>query len=164
MNGTVTLIGSKIEDFEDYYNLKCGRSEIYWIGFAGKPDKEKLRACFRKRLGDNDFGNTDDKRVYMIKVAGRNVGTVLLTLDEEGVEFAISILEEEQGKGYGTEAIRLAIPIAKQYSNVCHTEIRDDNYASQKALTRAGFRRTDEFYMKEFPGAGLVGYRKYYCD
>lgn len=97
----------------------------------------------------------------MIKDDGRNVGFIQLTCSDEGTEFGISIRDEERGKGYGTAGMKLAVAIARKHCQRCFARIRDDNYASQYALMKAGFKRTDQYEMREYPQAGLFAYRRY---
>lgn len=161
MVSNVKLVPCKEEDFDDYFRVKCGESEIFWMGYAGKPKRELMRNCFMSRLGDHNLLDPGDKRIYMIKVDDKNVGMIQFTLSDEGLEFGISIDKEEQGKGYGSAGMKLAVIEAGKYSEHCFAHIRDDNYASQKALMRAGLKRTDKFKMVDFPQTGEVAYRLY---
>lgn len=157
----IQLKPAEPQDFEDYYEVKCGASEIFWMGYDGIPAREKMEQVFMSRLGSIPFGKPGDKRINMIQVDGRNVGMIQFSLSDEGLEFGISIKETEQGKGYGSIGMRQAMSMAKQYSKHCFAHIRDDNIASQKALTQAGLKPTDEVEMKHFPQTGMVAYRKY---
>ena len=157
----IELVPARPEDFEDYYAVKCGASEIFWMGYDGIPAREKMYEVFMSRLGSVRFSQPSDKRINMIRVDGRNVGMIQFTLSEEGLEFGISIREDEQGKGYGTEGMKQAVRMAGQYADQLFAHIRDDNYPSQKALTRAGLQPTDDVRMMDFPQTGKVGYRKY---
>ena len=157
----IELVGAMPEDFEDYFAIKDTDSDVFWIGFEGRPNRDKLYACFMERTADRDFGNPGDKRIYMIRADGRNVGMIQFTLSEEGLEFGIGVMEREQGKGYGSAGMKLAVKEAVRYSDRCFAHIRDDNFASQHALMSAGLERTDEAEIKMFPQSGPVMYRLY---
>ncbi len=50
----------------------------------------------------------------------------------------------DQGKGYGTEAVRQVIDWLKEQGyQYCHTTIKDDNKASIKLIRNLGFKRGD---------------------
>lgn len=151
----------KAEDFESYYAIRCGESDIFWMGYDGPPARQIMKNVFMSRLGENRFEQPGDKRIYMIKVDGRNVGFIQFSLSDEGLEFGYSVLDEERGNGYGSAGIKIAVEMARTYSNHCFAHIRDDNIASQKAMMKAGLKPTEDVEMKYFPQSGVIGYRKY---
>ena len=157
----ISLEPSQQSDFEDYYAIRCGESDIFWMGYEGPPARDTMANVFMSRLGEKRFEQPGDKRIYMIKKDGKNVGFIQLSLSEEGLEFGYSVLDGQRGKGYGSEGIKQAVKIAKRYRYKCFAHIRDDNIASQKAMMKAGLKPTDEVEMKAFPKSGMVGYRKY---
>ena len=161
MNTMIKLVPSEMNDFVDYFAIRCGESDVFWMGYDGPPDRAVMESCFKTRLGGNRFSQPGDKRIYMIKASGRNVGFIQFSLSDEGLEFGYSVLDQERGKGYGSAGMRAAAVVAKQYSDYCFAHIRDDNYASQIAMKKAGLKPTDDVVMKLFPKTGVVGYRKY---
>ena len=162
--GTVVLSPCAEEDFEDYYAVRCGESDIFWMGYEGPPDREAMRSVFMDRLGNNRLERPGDKRIHMIRTDGRNVGFIQFSLSAEGLEFGYSVLDGERGKGYGSAGMRIAAVLARQYCDHCFAHIRDDNFASRKAMTRAGLKATDDHVTKYFRGTGEVGYRKYILE
>ena len=160
----VDLVPCSLSDFEDYYAIRCGESDIFWMGYEGAPERETMFKVFTSRLGDNRLELPGDKRIYMIKADGRNVGFIQFTLSEEGLEFGYSVLDEERGKGYGSAGMVKAVALARRYSNCCFAHIRDDNIASQKAMKKAGLKPTEEYEMKNYPKTGMVAYRKYILE
>ena len=164
MKSNIRLKPSALGDFDDYYAIRCGESDIYWMGFDGPPERMVMEKVFKERLGNNRFAQPGDKRIYMIQVDERNVGFIQFSLSNEGLEFGYSVLDQERGKGYGSAGIKQAVDIAKLCCDHCFAQIRDDNIASQKAMGRAGFKRTDSFIVKDFPHAKNVKYRKYILE
>lgn len=148
-------------DFDDYYAIRCGESDIFWMGYDGPPEREMMKKVFLSRLGGNCLEKPGDKRIYMIKADDRNVGFIQFSLSDEGLEFGYSVLDQERGKGYGSSGMTCAVRMAKQFSDYCFAHIRDDNIASQKAMMEAGLKPTDEYEMRPFPKTGMVAYRKY---
>ena len=157
----VELAACCAEDFEDYYAVRCGESDIFWMGYEGPPARETMHRVFMSRLGTNSFENPGDKRIYMIRADGRNVGFIQFSLSEEGLEFGYSVLDQERGKGYGSAGMKLAVALARHYHENCFAHIRDDNIASQKAMMKAGLVPTEDAELKFFPAGGPGPYRKY---
>ena len=157
----VTLVPATLNDFEDYYAIRCGVSDIFWMGYDGPPERELMKNIFMSRLGDSPLTSSGDKRIYMIKADAKNVGFVQFTINDEGLEFGYSVLDQERGKGYGTAGMKLAVAEALQYSSHCFAQIRDDNIASQLAMTHAGLKATNDYKLKLFPKSGMIKYRKY---
>lgn len=158
---SIQLKPATTNDFEDYFSIRCGESDIFWMGYDGPPARVPMRAVFMNRLGDSPLERPGDKRIYMINADGRNVGFIQMTLNDDGLEFGYSVLDQERGRGYGSAGIKQAVKIAYQYSSHCIAHIRDDNIAPQKAMMHAGLIPTEEVEMKFFPKTGMVGYRKY---
>lgn len=161
----IHLVWSNEELFDDYYLIRCDFTDIYWMGHSSKPDYEKLKKCFMNRLETCRFSEVGDKRILIVQYISdqkkKNVGQVLLTITDEGIEIGISILQEYQGSGIGTDVINQTVEIAKQHSRRIIANIRDDNIASQKCFQKNGFQRTDEYVINDYPNVGKVKFRKY---
>jgi len=160
----VRLVESFPDDYENYYQIRCDETDIYWMGHKSKPDYEKLKQCFMERLSTCRFSQEGDKRIMMICTESKedsSIGQVLFTLREGGIEIGISIKKEFQGLGLGTHVIGQAVAFAGQYSNILLAYIRDDNFASQHCFKKNGFVPTDDFVINEYPNAGNVKFRKY---
>lgn len=71
------------------------------------------------------------------------------------------MIEEYQGHGYATKALKLGVEIAKEIDQSIYVQIRDDNVASQSVARKCGFVRTDEYLEHEYPKTGSVPLRKY---
>lgn len=126
------------EDFEVYYKIKCGKSDIYWNGFEKAPDKEGLRKAFESRLA-----NTPDilgsKVLYMIVDDDDEAcGYVMFTYNEQDVELGMSILETHHGHGYGTMAIAESLKLLR--GSLVFSRIRPDNIPSQRMVEKNGFK------------------------
>lgn len=157
----ITLEPCREADFEDYYAIRCGESDIFWMGYDGPPSREVMKDVFMSRLGGGRLALPGDKRINMIKADGRNVGFIQYTITDEGLEFGYSVLDGERGRGYGSAAMQIAVREARKYCETCVAHIRDDNIASQRAMMKAGLVPTDDVELKLFPRTGYVGYRKY---
>ena len=157
----IRLTIAKKEDFEDYYKIRCGESDIFWMGFDGPPEREVMKKVFDSRSAGAPFENNGDKRIYMVKVENNNVGFVQFSLTEEGIELGYSILDEERGKGYGSDALSEAVKLAGEIRNCVIAEIRDDNEASKRVIGKAGLKPTEEGSYKYFKGTGDVFFRRW---
>ncbi len=159
--GMIKLAVAKKEDFEDYYKIRCGESDIFWMGFDGPPERDVMEKVFDARSEGASFEKNSDKRIYMVKAKDKNVGFVQFSLTEEGIELGYSILDEEQGKGYGSAALSEAVKLASGIRSWVIAEIRDDNEASKRVIEKAGLKPTEEGSFEFFKGTGEVFFRKW---
>ncbi len=159
----IKLKGASLNDFEDYYQIRCEPSDIYWMGHTSPPDYQMIRGVFSERLAPKTLIEVGDKVIYMAKDAnGDTVGFAMLSLTEDGIEIGISLLQRYQGLGYGTEIISEITSLAiGEYEQTLFARIRDDNTASQRIFLKNGFKRTEQFEMREYPEVGYVPFRKY---
>lgn len=165
----IALFEASLEDFQFFYELKCGKSDIYWQGFTSKPNREKLLHCFKSRLGSINTTPVGSKCIYIIRIreskdCSVNVGYVQFTVAECAVEIAISIIESMQGKGIGRAASKLALNMALSRCDEVYVRIRDDNVASWTCFQHIGFVKTEEYVKIAYPEAGIVSFRRWnYC-
>lgn len=163
----IKLIESTETLFDDYYRIRCNKTDIYWMGHKSAPDYQTLKESYISRLNNCRFSQVGDKRVYLIglindKQEEKIVGQLLLSICDDGLEVGLSLEDNVQGMGIGTESIRLAIKEAKKYSyRIIYANVRDDNFASQKMVLKNNFSRTDSYVENEYPYVGIVKLRKY---
>lgn len=151
-----------MDDFVDYYRIRCEPSDIYWMGHNSAPDYQMIHGVFSERLGPKTLLNIGDKVIYMAKDENEDsVGFAMLSLTDSGIEIGISLLEKCQGQGVGTEIISLILPIAEEYHLPIFASIRDDNVASQRIFQKNSFKRTDLYEMRTYPKVGLMAFRRY---
>ncbi len=160
----IRLVPATENDFEGYYDIKCGDGDIFWMGFAGKPDKENLRKCFLSRLGGFENKDGGNKKIYIVKPANGAddvLGYIQFTFDEKDLEIGISISEKAQGKGVGKAAVKAAVEVLSNVNQNVIARIRDDNIRSQKCFLNNGFVKTEEYEVINYPRSGLVKFRRY---
>lgn len=158
----IRLLGATLDDFEDYYRIRCEPSDIFWMGHTSAPDYQMIYGVFSERLGSKTLSVVGDKVIYMAKDAnGNTVGFTMLSITDTGIEIGISMFQIFQGCGLGTEIISETLFLALKHGNIVYARIRDDNIASQKIFIKNGFIRTDQFEMKQYPQVGYVAFRKY---
>lgn len=159
---TIKLVGASLDDFEDYYRIRCEYSDIFWMGHTSPPDYEMIKGVFSERLGTNVLSDVGDKIIYMAKKENDDtIGFVMLSLTNFGIEIGISLFQKFQGLGLGTMIISKALAMSHSFNLPIYAQIRDDNTASQKIFLKNGFYRTEEFEMKNYPKVGNVPFRKY---
>ena len=82
------------------------------------------------------------------KIDGEQIGDLCFKGLEDGQnpEIGYGIDDEFQGKGYATEAVKLALKWAFKHPEVSAVEAETDpdNIASQKVLDKCGFKATGE--------------------
>lgn len=160
----VTIEEAKRTDFDDYYKIRCDKSDIYWMGYEAPPQYESLKKVFYSRIVESNFSNIGDKRIYMIKYTKRKmiVGFIQLSLTLDGVEIGYSIMEQYQGKGIGTQALALAVEIALKISECVYLEIWEKNRASCIIAQRNGFLPKEKLEIKNACTGKYQIYRKYW--
>ena len=154
------------EDYEDYYRIRSCPGDIYWNGYEAKPDKEQFKLGYLKRLGDAPLEEPEDRRNFLVQIKDDgfkavNIGFVQLIKREDGIDIGYTVIEEYQGHGYATKALKLGVEIAKEIDQSIYVQIRDDNVASQSVARKCGFVRTDEYTLHVYPSVGEVPLRKY---
>lgn len=161
----IFLRGVDEDDYDDYYIIRSSPADIYWNGYADKPNKEELRNLFIQRLGNAPFEKEGDKRLFLIQLecdgVVSSVGFVQLAKKKDGTDIGYAVAEKFQGHGYATEALKLGINLARGFGDSIYVQIRDDNISSQKVAQKCGFIVTDEYIEIEYPRAGIVKVRKY---
>lgn len=161
--GDVFLHPTTEEDFEDYYMVRSDSSDVFWNGYDSAPEKESFKNLFMGKTAHSRFEEAEDRRNYLVKKkdSEKTIGFVQLTRKENSIEIACSILSEYQGRGLGTQALRLAVKLALQYEEEIFVSIRDDNIPSQKIAQKVGFCRTESYTERQYPMVGKVKLRKY---
>lgn len=161
----INLIPTTVGDYDAYYKIRCSPSDIYWNGYKSKPDKEKFRELFLGRLGNARFEETEDRRLYLIRLICENkyenIGFVQLIKRNDGIDIGYSVIEEYQRHGYATQALKLAVEIVKDFNSPIYVQIRDDNVASVGVAKKCGFSYTDEYIVCDYPVVGRIKLRKY---
>lgn len=156
------MVGASIDDFEDYYQIRCEPSDIYWMGHTSAPDYLMIYGVFSERLGPKTLSEVGDKVIYMAKDTNdETIGFTMLSLTDSGIEIGISLSQKKQGMGFGTEMISETLTLALVYDTTIYARIRDDNTASQRIFTKNGFVKTEQYEMKQYPQVGYVAFRKY---
>lgn len=160
----ISLAPATAEDYDAYYAIRCSPADIYWNGHTGKPDKNAFYKAYVNRINTAPFNSPDDSRIFLVALNNRPdlfIGFVLFTIRQDGIELGYTIVEDYQRLGYGTKALRKGVEIAAGYKNTIYVRVRDDNIASIKTAERSGFRATNEYELRDYPGAGEIKFRKY---
>ena len=118
---------------------------------ASETDEELKKAYSEMREGCLAHpGEWDWYAMWMIdKTDGTHIGDLCFKgLKENGnPEIGYGILDEFQGQGYATEAVKLALKWAFDHPEVAAVEAESDpdNAASQRVLKKNGFHANGEF-------------------
>ena len=135
--------------------MKTDRIRIYPAGreqmesVIAAEEEEELRKAYGEML-DGCLAHPDQWDWYAMWIIKKNDGTHIGDLCFKGVEagsnpeIGYGILEEFQGRGYATEAVRLALSWAFQHPEVNAVEAETDpeNAASRKVLLKCGFQES----------------------
>ena len=158
----VKIIPTKADDYDEYYRIRCSPADIFWNGHPSKPVYENFKKVFLARIQAAPFDKPGDGKIFLIQNEEMiNVGFTQLIRKEDCIEIGYSIVEDYQKRGYATDALNLAIPLAQQFFKKVIICIRDDNIASQKVALKNQFIRTNSFIIKDYPMTGKVKLRTY---
>ena len=129
-----------VEDYDDFYKIKCDPENIKWSGFATAPNYERMKEWFRQQL------EGDKRTIYLCYWNGDVCGFFYLDkLSSEEMEAASSgILAEYTGRGIGTWTVEERIKLAKeQGASIISSWIADENPRSWKRFEKMGFQKTN---------------------
>lgn len=148
-------------EYDEYYRMRCGDSDIYWNGHLTKPDRESFRALYLSRISSTPLKVEGDRNLLFVRLGDGlstdlYVGFVQLIMRGQTMELGYGILDEYQGRGYATDALGLATQRAERYGLPTILRIRDDNIASRKVAAKNGYERTDEHEEVNYPNRGLT--------
>jgi ribosomal-protein-alanine N-acetyltransferase len=112
------------QEFQVEYNLLIQES------------KEELAKSY-------DNSHPDEKWFLIEKKDGIKIGLIILELEGGVQEIGYGIIQNERGKGYCTEAVKIAVDylfLSKPLVRIqAHTNVK--NTASQRVLEKTGFRK-----------------------
>ena len=123
----------------------AGREQMESMIAAGQ-DPELIKAYGEMLAGS--LSHPEDREWYAMWMIERADGTQIGDLCFKGLEpgknpeIGYGVLEAYQGRGYGTEAVRLALRWAFRHSDIhaVEAETEPGNGASQRVLRKCGFR------------------------
>jgi len=132
---------AELEDYDDFYKIKCDPDNVKWSGFASMPDYERMKEWFAKQIG------SDTRTIYLCYWEGKVCGFFYLDkLSDKEYEAASSgVLKDYTGRGIGTWMVKKRIDLAQyQGANVIFSWVADENAQSWKRFEKLGFQKTDE--------------------
>ncbi|GKX65528.1 GNAT family N-acetyltransferase [Inconstantimicrobium mannanitabidum] len=143
-----------IDDFEDYYNLKCEKQNIFWTNNLEKPNKEKLFQWFTEQMGNKNRVILGLKYIENRRVIGY-VYLDFVGAKSELIELSYALSEEYINRGLGTRIVGLAINYCRDtYISVKKIQcwVLEDNVRSRKCLINNGFiKKEDEKVILFYP-------------
>ena len=126
-----------IEDYDDFYTIKCDPENIKWSGFATAPDYECMKEWFRQQL------EGDKRTIYLCYWKGEVCGFFYLDKlsDDSSEETGYGVLTKFAGRGIGTAIVRFAKELCKSI-NLC-AWVSEKNRASERCFEKNGFEKRD---------------------
>ncbi|RJQ82646.1 N-acetyltransferase [Pseudonocardiaceae bacterium YIM PH 21723] len=96
----------------------------------------------RAQFAENGFLTPEISRLTVL-ADGEPVGMVSWRSEQSAIDIGIRLWPEHRGRGHGTEAQRLLVEYLFAVTPVHRVQAGtlDDNFAEQRALEKAGFRR-----------------------
>lgn len=139
---------AKLEEFEEYYAIKCEDFIICWTSANyEKPPRENLLKFYTKCV-QTDESVQFRKDIYLIKTDEKKIiGYLYLDNREDVPEISIAISKEYNGKGYGRQAVNEGVRISKErgYKRIV-ARVREDNISSFKMFCeKCGFVKSGDY-------------------
>lgn len=139
----ISLRRGLLDDFEEYYRIKCQPSAVAWSGFAEAPDHERLRAWYSSKLEPEST-----RLIFMILVGAKIVGYCHVdVLGSGALEWtALGVSEQFQGRGIGAAAaVELVRILQSEFGRVTiHGWACQENGVSCRMIESAGYKPTGE--------------------
>lgn len=129
-----------MDDYDDFYKIKCDPENVKWSGFPSAPDYDKMKEWFRQQLDCNK------RSIYLCYLNGDVCGFFYLdkVSDEEFEAASSGVLSKYTGRGIGTMLVQKRIDITKELgAKTLTTWIADENPRSWKRFKKLGFKQTN---------------------
>lgn len=132
----------------DFWLLEAKNTPEMTAKLGGPESPEKLAARHRRYLAPESF--TDGGGVFVVTIDGEAIGTVIYWArewnGEQVYEAGWGVLPTHQGKGYATEAAKLAVEHAREHGarEWLHAYPKLDHPASNAICRKAGFELVGE--------------------
>ncbi len=96
----LTYKTAALEDYDDFYKIKCDPENVKWSGFATAPDYNKMKIWYEKQL------NSTTRAIYLCYLNGNICGFFYLDkISECEIEAAasgvLSDIQEDRALGGG---------------------------------------------------------------
>jgi predicted acetyltransferase len=141
-----------------YSNRPSENELILMVEPVLKEDISGVKTFLKEQIGfDDTFGYTENlverKEIYLLKESGVIIATSECRLSDSQAEVAdlgIIVNKDYQGKGIATQVLKQQILRAREKNRkpICSTTV--DNLASQKAIEKAGFYRSNIIFDMSF--------------
>lgn len=138
VEGKLSLQKSTKEHFEDYYEIRAEKKNLYWTGYEKISDKDAFYSHYKKRISD------PYQALYMLYSENTCLGALNLYYKEEYTLIGYSIKTEAEGNGYATLMVKWAEKLIKgsQHIQKLAAWINSENLASIKVCTNNGFHHS----------------------
>ncbi|NPA38136.1 MAG: GNAT family N-acetyltransferase [Chlorobi bacterium] len=133
------IIPAVIENFDDYYEIRSEKKNLFWTGYDAPPDYERFFEWYKKRLADNK------RDLYLVYCDNVCSGSLNIDYYEDHAMIGYSVKEAFEGQGLGTYIVKCAIDIIKKREELKYIGawINEKNKGSIKVITKNNFYKTD---------------------
>lgn len=151
MDEQLTYRPITMEDFEDYYNLKCDPKNISWGGWTEVPNRDNLTKWLETVIA------SEHRSMYLVYIGDKCVAYFGINFVEGTMFEALSsgVLTEFTGMGIGTMLVKWRDEIIESLGGKSIiTWIAEDNIASYRRFEKLGYARTKEKEIRNLPLLG----------
>jgi len=137
------IIKGTIDNFEDYYQIRSEKKNLFWTGYEKAPEYDSFLNWFKNRLLDKN------REIYLLFIDKKCAGSLHIDYYIDYAAIGYSIKTVYEGKGIGTLLVNESIRIIKEEKVVrsslmsIKAWINCENIASQKIVIKNGFSQID---------------------
>jgi len=134
------FVNLKMVEREDVPLLQEWWNDPEFHGMCNPLDLQKSKADIEKQL---DKAGSESAWFLILKKDGSKIGFLGMDMGPYAGEIGYVLIPSERGKGYCTEAVKLALDYLFMSKNIVRVQagILAGNVASQRVLEKAGFQR-----------------------
>lgn len=134
------------ENFEEFYNIKCEKENIYWTNYLNTPNRSEFYNWCKKQL------KNENRKILIAKNIDNNTVLGYGYIDfiegkKDVIEISYAISSKVMGQGLGKDFVKLLVKYCTEnYKKVETVEawVLNDNKRSQRCLLSNNFKETNE--------------------
>lgn len=142
-----------MDDYDDFYKIKCDPENVKWSGFPSAPDYGRMKEWYSQQL------NSEKRTIYLCywkeqvcgffyldnvsdEEFGAGASGVLTEYTGKGIsEITYGVLTHYSGFGIGTELVRYALHTHANKNSLFCAWVSDINKASERCFEKNGFTK-----------------------
>ncbi|MDI7218269.1 GNAT family N-acetyltransferase [Leptospira santarosai] len=137
-------IRATLDNFDDYFELRCDENNIFWTGHEKAPNYEKLKSWYIQNI------QRSDRLFFLFYVQKRIIGYLyadFVNEKQDSIEIGYGVHLRLNGKGYGTKIISFIKDLViKSMPSIDLIKgwVATNNAGSVRVFIKNGFLKTNQ--------------------